>query len=53
MKCNMGGIDVDISGNHTAALSALALFEEVDTLVGRNHLFKKSILLTKVLSCYC
>ena len=45
IKCQVGHISVDISGNQTGALSTLALFEEVDQLVGSEHLFKRAILL--------
>ena len=45
IKCQVGHVSVDISGNQTGALSTLALFEEVDLLVGRAHLFKRCILL--------
>ena len=45
VKAQVGHVSVDISGNQTGALSTLALFEEVDQLVGREHLFKRTILL--------
>ena len=45
VKAQIGHVSVDISGNQTGALSTLALFEEVDHLVGRDHLFKRTILL--------
>ena len=45
VKAQIGHVSVDISGNQTGALSTLALFEEVDQLVGRAHLFKRTILL--------
>ena len=45
VKAQVGHVSVDISGNQTGALSTLALFEEVDRLVSRDHLFKRSILL--------
>ena len=47
VKCQIGSIPVDISGNQTGALATLALFEEVDKLIGRDHLFKRTILLIK------
>ena len=46
IKCQIGHISVDISGNATSSLSTLALFEQVDQLVGCSHLFKRTILLT-------
>ena len=45
IKCQIGHISVDISGNATTSLSTLALFEQVDQLVGCSHLFKRTILL--------
>ena len=45
VKAQIGHVSVDISGNQTGALSTLALFEEVDQLVGKDHLFKRTILL--------
>jgi len=47
VKCQIGSVFVDISGNQTGALATLALFEEVDALVGQDHLFKRTIILTK------
>jgi len=47
VKCQIGSVPCDISGNQTGALATLALFEEVDKIVGRDHLFKRTILLTK------
>jgi hypothetical protein len=47
VKCQIGYISVDISANQTGALQTLALFEEMDRLIGQNHLFKRTILLVK------
>jgi len=47
VKANINGINVDISGNQGGALAVLGLFEEVDRLVGRNHLFKRTLLLCR------
>ena len=48
VRCCIGGIDVSIYGNNVPALGSLALFEHVDQLVGKEHLFKRSILLFKL-----
>ncbi|CAH8360413.1 unnamed protein product [Eruca vesicaria subsp. sativa] len=51
IKCNIRSIAVDISFNQTAGLRALCFLEQVDQLFGRDHLFKRSIILTKAW-CY-
>lgn len=48
VNCCIGGVPVNIFGNQVAALGTLALFERVDLLVAKDHLFKKSIILTMV-----
>ena len=50
IKCTIGGVSVDITGNQVNALATLLLFEQFDRVVGKNHLFKKTILLAMV-SC--
>jgi hypothetical protein len=47
VKCQIGRISIDISGNQVGALATLGLFEEIDRLVGRDHLFKRTVLLVK------
>ncbi|XP_024012974.1 uncharacterized protein LOC18020024 isoform X2 [Eutrema salsugineum] len=47
LKCNIRNIHVDISCNQTAGLCALCFLEQVDQLFGRDHLFKRSIILIK------
>ncbi|CAA7060458.1 unnamed protein product [Microthlaspi erraticum] len=47
IKCNIRNIAVDISFNQTAGLCALCFLEQVDQLFGRDHLFKRSIILVK------
>ncbi|CAN6709968.1 unnamed protein product [Malus baccata var. baccata] len=42
---------IDISFNQTAGLSTLCFLEQVDQLIGKDHLYKKSIILTKAW-CY-
>ncbi|XP_023637951.1 uncharacterized protein LOC17886661 isoform X2 [Capsella rubella] len=51
IKCNIRSIAVDISFNQTAGLCALCFLEQVDQLFGRDHLFKRSIILVKAW-CY-
>ncbi|KAF3498735.1 hypothetical protein DY000_02056378 [Brassica cretica] len=51
IKCNIRSIAVDISFNQTAGLRALCFLEQVDQLFGRDHLFKRSIILIKAW-CY-
>ena len=47
VTCSVNGLVVDISAGHPNAVRAVALFEQVDRLVGRDHLFKRSVLLIK------
>ncbi|MED6185100.1 hypothetical protein PIB30_053787 [Stylosanthes scabra] len=51
VKCTVKNIAVDISFNQMAGLYALRFLEQVDQLVGRDHLFKRSIILIKAW-CY-
>ncbi|XP_057475128.1 uncharacterized protein LOC130763261 isoform X2 [Actinidia eriantha] len=51
VKCNVKGIAVDISFNQMGGLSTLCFLEQVDKLVGKDHLFKRSIILIKAW-CY-
>ncbi|KAL9233873.1 hypothetical protein vseg_008810 [Gypsophila vaccaria] len=51
VKCTVDNIAVDISFNQTAGLSALHFLEQVDQFVGKDHLFKLSIILIKAW-CY-
>ncbi|XP_010554909.1 PREDICTED: uncharacterized protein LOC104824500 [Tarenaya hassleriana] len=51
IKCDVMNISVDISFNQMEGLSALCFFEQVDQLIGRNHMFKRSIILVKAW-CY-
>ncbi|OMO63660.1 hypothetical protein CCACVL1_22365 [Corchorus capsularis] len=51
VKCTVDNIPVDISFNQTAGLSALCFLEQVDRIVGKDHLFKRSIILIKAW-CY-
>ncbi|KAE8655533.1 Melibiase family protein isoform 1 [Hibiscus syriacus] len=47
VKCTVNDIPVDISFNQMAGLSALCFLEKVDQLIGKDHLFKRSIILIK------
>ncbi|XP_057979382.1 uncharacterized protein LOC131165515 isoform X2 [Malania oleifera] len=51
VKCTVQNIAVDISFNQMAGLCALCFLEQVDQLIGKNHLFKRSIILIKAW-CY-
>ncbi|KAG4213467.1 hypothetical protein ERO13_A01G059200v2 [Gossypium hirsutum] len=51
VKCTVNDIPVDIPFNQTAGLSALCFLEKVDQLIGKDHLFKRSIILIKAW-CY-
>ncbi|KMT20330.1 hypothetical protein BVRB_1g003300 [Beta vulgaris subsp. vulgaris] len=51
IKCLVENIVVDISFNQLGGLCTLCFLEEIDYLIGRNHLFKRSIILIKAW-CY-
>ncbi|XP_011625756.1 uncharacterized protein LOC18440727 isoform X1 [Amborella trichopoda] len=51
IKCLVENIVVDISFNQLGGLCTLCFLEEVDHLIGHNHLFKRSIILIKAW-CY-
>lgn len=51
VKCTVKNIAVDISFNQLAGLCTLCFLEQVDQLIGRDHLFKRSIILIKAW-CY-
>jgi hypothetical protein len=46
--CLINNIGVDITVNQIGALSSLVFLEEVDRMIGCDHLFKRSLLLIKV-----
>lgn len=50
VHCVVNTIGVDITVNQVGAVLAASFLEEVDQLVGHNHLFKRSLLLVK---CWC
>ncbi|CAA2974686.1 Hypothetical predicted protein [Olea europaea subsp. europaea] len=51
VKCLVQNIVVDISFNQIGGLCTLCFLEQVDRLIGKNHLFKRSIILIKAW-CY-
>lgn len=51
VKCLVQNIVIDISFNQMGGLCTLCFLEQVDRLVGKNHLFKRSIILIKAW-CY-
>ncbi|KAF9670935.1 hypothetical protein SADUNF_Sadunf13G0120900 [Salix dunnii] len=51
IKCIVQNTVVDISFNQLGGLCTLCFLEKVDQLVGKNHLFKRSIILIKAW-CY-
>ncbi|XP_039831597.1 uncharacterized protein LOC120692388 isoform X5 [Panicum virgatum] len=52
IKCIVENIVVDISFNQVGGLCTLCFLEEVDNLISRNHLFKRSIILIKAWCFY-
>ncbi|KAK7353539.1 hypothetical protein VNO80_18988 [Phaseolus coccineus] len=51
VKCTVKNIPVDISFNQMVGFYTIYFLEQVDQLVGKNHLFKRSIVLIKAW-CY-
>nr|GMC81837.1 uncharacterized protein LOC109159045 [Ipomoea batatas] len=51
VKCIVQNIVVDISFNQIGGLCTLCFLEQVDQLIGKDHLFKRSIILIKAW-CY-
>ncbi|XP_072997261.1 uncharacterized protein [Typha latifolia] len=51
VKCLVQNIVVDISFNQIGGLCTLCFLEQVDQLIGKDHLFKRSIMLIKAW-CY-
>ncbi|XVE84353.1 hypothetical protein DITRI_Ditri17bG0005700 [Diplodiscus trichospermus] len=51
VKCLVQNIVVDISFNQLGGLCTLCFLEQVDRLIGKDHLFKRSIILIKAW-CY-
>ncbi|XP_059666828.1 uncharacterized protein LOC132312466 isoform X2 [Cornus florida] len=51
VKCMVQNVAVDISFNQMEGLCTLCFIEQVDRLIGKDHLFKRSIILIKAW-CY-
>lgn len=47
IRCTTDGVNVDMTANSIEELYQVAFLEECDKLLGKNHLFKRSILLLK------
>jgi hypothetical protein len=47
VKCAVNNIQVDISANQVGAVASVSFFDHVDQVLGRNHIFKQSLLLVK------
>jgi predicted nucleotidyltransferase len=52
LKCVVDGIVVDVSVNQFGGLSTLAFLEEVNSKIGKNDLFKRSVILVKAWAYY-
>ena len=52
LRCRINGSQVEISGNRLDELTLVALFENVDRAVGKDHLFKKTLILIKAWATY-
>ncbi|KAJ6422356.1 hypothetical protein OIU84_027337 [Salix udensis] len=52
VKCSVKNISVDISFNQMTGPSALCFLEQVDQLIGQDHLFKRSCILIKAWCFY-
>ena len=52
LKCVVDGIVVDVSANQFGGLSTLAFLNEVNAKIGKNDLFKRSVILVKAWAFY-
>ena len=52
VKFKYQGIPLDVSINQYSGVASLWVLERIDRIFGRNHLFKKSMLLIKIWSFY-
>lgn len=50
-KCFIDGYEIDISLNMAGGISTLAFLERIDIVIGKDHLFKRSVVLIKTW-CY-
>lgn len=51
IKCFMDDVPIDISANQVGGLATMCFLEECDRLIGKEHLFKRSVILAKAW-CY-
>lgn len=49
--CMVNSVGVDITVNQISALVSASFLEEVDRIIGHSNLFKRSVILVKVVSC--
>ena len=52
LKCVVDGIVVDVSANQFGGLATLAFLKEVNAKIGKNDLFKRSVILVKAWAFY-
>jgi len=52
LKCVVDGIVVDVSANQFGGLATLAFLNEVNAKIGKNDLFKRSVILVKAWAFY-
>ncbi|KAM7256026.1 hypothetical protein ACFE04_011767 [Oxalis oulophora] len=52
VKCIINDVVVDISFNQIGGLRTLCFLEQVDRMIGKDHLYKRSIILIKGWCCY-
>lgn len=48
VRCTVGNVDLDVTVNQIGSLGAITFLEEADRFIGKQHLFKRSLLLLKV-----
>lgn len=46
--CLVNNVGVDLTINQTGAIASIIFLDEADSIIGKNHLLKRSILLVKV-----
>jgi hypothetical protein len=49
VKCVINKMSLDITANQRNSLASAAFLEEADRIIGHNHVYKRSVLLVKVL----
>lgn len=48
VRCTVGNVDFDVTVNQIGSLGAITFLEEADRFIGKQHLFKRSLLLLKL-----